>query len=226
MALKIKWYNRCHADYTEVYRDTAPFTEASLPAVLVTLPGTDTEYTDTTVAGSTKYYYAIRAKMTAGPAYGALSDLVSFTTAYSGSTPVVKGAYVYQSANTGYSAYTWHVEAWDTVDFDPDSAFNGTNGFTIPAAWDGRYVEFSQGNPDQGTGAIGHVVIQMYPAGGSSWVSIADTGEDRGEVTMRSPPILVHTGDQFRVYYYPGASGVTLTGGRQQYFSALVLPLI
>lgn len=60
MAILLNWTNRVTGDEIRIYRDTQPFTVASLPDVLVTISATATSHEDTTeiIAGTT-YYYAV-----------------------------------------------------------------------------------------------------------------------------------------------------------------------
>lgn len=46
-------------DEVRIYRDTSPFGEGSLPAILATLPPDTLTYDDTTVAGGGSYYYGV-----------------------------------------------------------------------------------------------------------------------------------------------------------------------
>lgn len=75
MEIRFTWGNLNYGTQRiEVYRDTAPFDDDALPALLVTLPADALEFSDTDVVVGNTYYYRIGAYV---DGVLALTDLLS-----------------------------------------------------------------------------------------------------------------------------------------------------
>lgn len=79
MTVVLNWTNRVAADVIYIYRDTAPFDEASLPPVYATLAADAEQFVDSNVFIDTDYFYRVGHALIS-PAAMALSGMVSTKT--------------------------------------------------------------------------------------------------------------------------------------------------
>ncbi|MDY7117118.1 LamG domain-containing protein [Halomonas sp. SSL-5] len=142
-------------DEVRVYRDTQPFDENNLPAILATLTAGTTEYEDATVVDKTRYHYRVATVIRGVEHLGAErivavdSDLevpygiwVSAVADASGSTAEVERPF--------YARY----DRMATTNFQWDRLFGLTDGFAVS-----QYS--ATGNPD--TGTFGGTINRFSP---------------------------------------------------------------
>lgn len=92
MAIKLKWEAVTTPGASIlVYRSLVPITYENLPAVLATLPGTETEYMDMTSVIYTTYYYALGVKVGDNIALSTIGYVIDMPSNGPGNQTIIRG---------------------------------------------------------------------------------------------------------------------------------------
>jgi hypothetical protein len=123
-----------------------------------------------------------------------------------------------QAISTGVEAEL----VFGTEDADPDGVF-ASNRFTVPSGWNGKVGCLSAGYFATGGLAEYQLRIQVSTDGGTSWTTIANTGNNpRFGGTVTALPVLFATGDIYRVTFLGSAN--TKAADIRNFFSGWCYP--
>lgn len=131
MSILINWTNPAQpADNIRIYRATAPFDLESLPAVLATLPATDTEYEDTTNLLNVVYYYRVGRVIGSDLVLSKQLALSERTNLGLGPTALIRGDY-----DTGYFGTVTSDQLFTTASLSTELSFSVGVVLTASPKW-------------------------------------------------------------------------------------------
>ena len=121
-----------------------------------------------------------------------------------------------QILNIGENAITYTTEIFDT-----DNAISG-GVFTVPASWNGKYATFTSGH-NFNTAITGTHALQLSTNGGGTfnYYLISET-IGANESWTESGPLLMNTGDQWRMLQSSGSFSNILAGPRSFFTGRLL----
>lgn len=120
MSILINWTNPAQpADGIQIYRSTAPFDSSNLPAVLATIPATDTEYEDTTNLLNVVYYYRVGRVIGSDLVLSKQLALSERTNLGLGPTALIRGDY-----DTGYFGTVTSDQLFTTASLSTELNFS------------------------------------------------------------------------------------------------------
>ena len=113
---------------------------------------------------------------------------------------------------------------FDTEITDPDAAYDNTTGVcTVPAAWNGKIVQFVAGYRSTNTGQA-FIHIEKSTDSGSTWLDLATASHDtQGNGCVATAVDQVATGDLYRVRVFTGTVEALEVGQLQNRFQAFVV---